>query len=158
MGSVSSLAQGQEKRLFSDTADKPAQSPEKGLLSDTADKPAQSPEKRLLSDTADAEESSPVSKKAKTEQEVVYVSPLKEEELEPLKSSLWFHDKQGGGETQGQGSGETQGQGSGETQGQEPWITRSASETRSSPSLSSHHPSSNLDSHELCCSQTAVNL
>ena len=150
MGSVSSLAQGQEKRLFSETADKPAQSPEKGLLSDTADKPAQSPEKRLLSDTADAEESSPVSKKARTEQEVVYVSPLKEEELEPLKSSLWFHDKQGGGETQGQGSGETQ--------GQEPWTTRSASETRSSPSLSSHHPSSNLNSHELCCSQTAVNL
>ena len=142
MGSISSLAQGQEKRLFSDTADKPAQNPEK----------------RLLSDTVDTEVSSPVSKKARTEQEVVYISPLKEEELEPLKSSLWFHDKQGGGETQGQGSSETQGQGSSETQGQEPWITRSASETRSSPSLSSHHPSSNLNGHEMCCSQTAVNL
>ena len=75
---------------------------------------AQSPEKGLFSDTADAEVSSPVSKKARTEPEVVYVSPLKEEELAPLKSSLWFHDKLGGGRTQGQ----------------EPWITRSASETR----------------------------
>ena len=111
MGRVSTPAQGLEKGLLSDTADKPAQGPEEGLLPDAAGIPAQGLEKELVPDTTDVEVCGLVSKKARTEPEEVYVRALTEDELEPLKSSLWFHDRQE----------------SGGRQGQEPWITRSAS-------------------------------
>lgn len=67
------------------------------------DKPAQGIEKGLFSDPAHTEVCGLVSKEARTDPEVVYESPLTEEELEPLKSSLWFHDKQDSGGRQGQG-------------------------------------------------------
>ena len=62
----------------------------------STDKPAEGTEK----ENGDCEHE-PAAKKSKQDVDELYVSALTDEELEPLRSSLWFHDLQEGGQSQG---------------------------------------------------------